>query len=612
MCYESGVYPTVWKLGVINPIPKSSTTDVRDPSLYRGITLVVASYKLFCSVLNSRLQIFAEENDLIHDEQNGFRPKRSCTDHLMSLVNIVSSRISKKHNLFAAFIDFKKAYDGINRELLWSKLIGIGIHPDGKFLKALKGIYNNVKCAVKVNGHLTNWFPVSNGLKQGCLLSPILFNLYINDLVTTIKQSCSGLSIGGENVCTLMYADDLVLLAKNENDLQSMLDALSSWCEQWQISINSDKSEVVHFRSKGRTRSSFVFKVGESHLKTVSKYRYLGLFIDEYLDYKVTADHVSKSAQRALGLIIAKSKAFGGIPFNCFKKMYESIVVPIINYGSCVWGQQQYSSINSVHNRACRYFLGVRKCTSNAAVQGDVGLDPPIVKQHESIARQWVRMNEMCDTRLNKKIFIWSKKYASHGCKNWVYKLMMYYRNHKLGDLLKLQSIDKKYAVSLVRNVVLKNYVDEWKKEVNRVSGKKCGRNKLRTYCKFKQDFATEIYVDHIYNRKWRSAYAKFRCGTAPISIELGRYEGLPENERTCPFCINVIENEVHVLTECSLYIDLRSELYMVLAGKIPNFLNMNNCTKTYVMLSSQDFNVVKAVAKTCSLILDRRLLHVK
>ena len=218
-------------MGIINPIPKGSS-ELRNPDLYRGITLAVATYKLFCGVINSRLQFFAEKHGLIADEQNGFRGKRSCIDHIMSLVNIVESRIKKKQNTFAAFIDFRKAYDSISRDLLWKKLATCGINVNGRFFKALQGIYDNVQCSVKVNGHLSDWFQVTTGLKQGCLLSPIIFNMYINDLVSNIKELCTGIPIAGENVCLLMYADDLVLLARNERDLQNMLNVLHEWCEK--------------------------------------------------------------------------------------------------------------------------------------------------------------------------------------------------------------------------------------------------------------------------------------------------------------------------------------------------------------------------------------------
>ena len=195
---------------------KSKTSNLYDPMSYLGITLASSSYKLFCSVLNNRLQQWADDNSVLTEEQNGFRKNRSCIDHLISLVNIVETRIRKKQNVFTAFIDFKKkAYDSIDRDLLWSKLSHIGLVKDSRFMRAVQGIYTNVECCVKINGKLTDWFKVSTGLRQGCLLSPLLFNLYINDLATILKETCTGISIAGENVCFLMYADDVILIAKN-------------------------------------------------------------------------------------------------------------------------------------------------------------------------------------------------------------------------------------------------------------------------------------------------------------------------------------------------------------------------------------------------------------
>ena len=173
---------------------------------------------------------------------------------------------------------------------------------------------------------------------------------------------------------------------------------------------------------------------------------YLGLFLDEHLDYKITADHVAKSAQRALGLIIAKSKAFGGIPFNCFKKMYESIVVPIVNYGSCVWGQQQFSSINSVHNRACRYFLGVKNVHQMLLFR---------------VILVWIllllnNMKVLYASGLEWIIWIiqgWIRRflYGLWNIQNMVYKITLFYKRSTLDELLNCHLLDKKHAVSLVR-----------------------------------------------------------------------------------------------------------------------------------------------------------------
>ena len=169
---------------MITPIPKSSTSDPRDPMSYRGITLAPTSYKVYCGVLNARLIDKLDELNILNDEQNGFRKGRSTMDHLSTLTSIIESRKLRKLSTFCAFIDFKKAYDWVNRNLLFTKLENLGI--SSKMMKALYSIYFNVQSCVKLNGHMTDWFDVKSGLKQGCILSPLLFNIFINDLVDEI------------------------------------------------------------------------------------------------------------------------------------------------------------------------------------------------------------------------------------------------------------------------------------------------------------------------------------------------------------------------------------------------------------------------------------------
>ena len=107
-------------------------------------------------------------------------------------------------------------------------------------------------------------------------------------------------------------------------------------------------------------------------------------------------------------LVIAKCKILGGVPHSVFTKLYDSLVLPIIEYGACIWGVKSYSCINAIHNRACRFFLGVGKYTPNAAATGDMGWIPVFHKQWKSIVRCWCRFINMSSNRLNKKVFVWA------------------------------------------------------------------------------------------------------------------------------------------------------------------------------------------------------------
>ena len=225
-CFDAGHIPDIWSRGIICPV---STKDHRDPLNYREITVTSATYKLFCSILNNRLTRAMESNGDIADEQNGYRAGRNASDHIGSLSLILDSCIKMKKDTFAVFIDFSKAYDRINRALLWHKLSILGIN--GKMLNSIKSLYEQVKCTIRINGTHTEWFCVNSGLKQGCILFPQSFNMFANDLVHAMNELNCGLSYSDDDhVSILLYANDIVLLSDDKLKIQTMLDCLNKWC----------------------------------------------------------------------------------------------------------------------------------------------------------------------------------------------------------------------------------------------------------------------------------------------------------------------------------------------------------------------------------------------
>jgi hypothetical protein len=175
--------------------------------------------------------------------------------------NIIETRKLKRQSTFTAFIDLKKAYNCIDMSLLFTKLQDLGIN--GLMYHALFSLYRNVDSGVRLNGLCTNWFTVNCGLKQGYLLSPLLFNLFINDLVTLISSFDIGIDIGDEKLSILLYADNVVLLAESESDLQALLNALHSWCNVNTMTVNSGKSNVVQFRPPSIDRTAHTFTCGD-------------------------------------------------------------------------------------------------------------------------------------------------------------------------------------------------------------------------------------------------------------------------------------------------------------------------------------------------------------
>ena len=122
----------------------------------------------------------------------------------------------------------------------------------------------------------------------------MLFNIFINDLALKIKACGKGVKIDGDTVGILLYADDIVLLAENEKELQDMLDILNNWCVSNNMSVNATKSNAIHFRPNSISRATFRFTCGQCDLQIIDKYKYIGLVLNEFLDFSMTAKWLHK------------------------------------------------------------------------------------------------------------------------------------------------------------------------------------------------------------------------------------------------------------------------------------------------------------------------------
>ena len=205
-----------------------------------------------------------------------------------------------------------------------------------------------------------------------------------------------------------------------------MLYTLGEWCCKWGVTVNGNKSKVVHFRSQNVDKTGFRFICDDVTLEIISQYKYLGLILTEHLDYLQMTKFVAKSASHALGFLICKDKALGGMPFKCFTKCYNSLVQPVIDYGSSIWGTNGYSCVEVVQNRACHYFLGLGKYAPTPAVAEDMGWLAPQHKQWLCVMRKWIRMSCMGNCFLTKKIFMHSRSQSNSSCRTWCYRVKQF------------------------------------------------------------------------------------------------------------------------------------------------------------------------------------------
>ena len=239
--FKSGYFLESWCRGCVVPIHKKG--DVDNVNNYRGITLLSCMGKLFTSILNKRLLDWDKEHSIITDAQFGFRPGFSTIDAIFALHTIIKSNLKRRGGrLYCCFVDYKKAFDLIDRSKLWCKLIKQGV--EGKMLNVIKSLYDKVKICVKFDGCLSDYFESRVGLFQGEVLSPILYSLYVNDCeIHFIRENCPAIDFNLVSVFLLMYADDMVLLSESPEGLQVLLNSLYNYNTQWNLTLNSDKTK---------------------------------------------------------------------------------------------------------------------------------------------------------------------------------------------------------------------------------------------------------------------------------------------------------------------------------------------------------------------------------
>ena len=197
---STGKYPEGWGIGLTSLILKEG--DDEDPNNYRAITVTDTITKILAIMINNRLEEWASKNKIIRQEQIGFQKKCRPADHIFVLKTLMNTHLEKGKKIYSCFIDFKKAYDSVWRTGLFYKLIKTGADLD--LIKIIKSMYEQSKQTLLLNGKLTRTFKTWKGVKQGCILSPRLFNIFINDIPGIFDATCTPLELGNEILNCLM------------------------------------------------------------------------------------------------------------------------------------------------------------------------------------------------------------------------------------------------------------------------------------------------------------------------------------------------------------------------------------------------------------------------
>ena len=300
--------------------------------------------------------MWAEGQGKLVEEQGGFRKGRSSVDHVFVMISMVEKALAKsKCKLYVAFVDFRKAYDSMNRNILWVVLRRAG----GKMLRALRAMYSTVVASVRVEaGCTTEEFSCPIGLKQGECSGPLLFSFFINELATAVSdKGTHGVQFVQDmaDVFLLLFADDVALVSLTPGGLQNQMNNLNAEADRLKLEVNLAKNSIIVFRKGGHLSRHERWTYRDVEFEVVNSY--LGIALTTKLS---TTQAIADLIPRAKRKIITILKALRKINFTdwgVFCKIFDAQIQPALLYASEIWGTGRVRTIEKVHLFAIKRFL---------------------------------------------------------------------------------------------------------------------------------------------------------------------------------------------------------------------------------------------------------------
>lgn len=328
--YESGHIPTDWLKSTFVAIPKKNNPKQCED--FRLISLLSHALKVFLRIIHAR--IYSKCEEMSGETQFGFVRGLGTREALFSMKLLIQKCYDQQQSVFVCFIDYQRAFDNVKHDLLLRRLGEIGV--EEKNIQIIRQLYWNQTAEIKINNTLsTESFNILKGVRQGCILSPILFNIYVEKIFQlALEDETRGIKINGKLITNIRYADDTAILANSIEDLQILLNKLNEVGTAFGLNINIKKTKMM-IVSRKDIKDATLSLNGED-IERVVRFKYLGAVVNEKWDcdeeVKLRIGMAKETFSRLKNLLLQRT-----LPLELRLRVVHCYVWPVLLYGSETW-----------------------------------------------------------------------------------------------------------------------------------------------------------------------------------------------------------------------------------------------------------------------------------
>jgi Reverse transcriptase (RNA-dependent DNA polymerase) len=435
----------VLRVSKLSPVPKSGQAAARlDKDKYRGISVASIFSKVVDKLLHKRLDNRVEQLKLRANTQCGFRKGHGTLDALFTLTQAINTARHRNKLLYVVFVDFKKAFDTVHRDVMIARCEQLGVH--GLFMDTLLLLYDKVQQQVSIGGEVGQLFDTYLGTKQGSELSPLLFGLFIDVLHELIMMEVPGAGpvVGNlQALLDILYADDVALIAYHSHEqAQRLLNCLDVFCAIFKMQVNQHESKTcaVVFRRGGvKIPQGVALWYREQVVPFKPFYKYLGLILHATKGLSGAVEALAASGHRAMNAVLGRCRQLSITQFDLKCRIFDTLVEPVMSYGSQVWGpdvfMSQVASAEvtrysqwSAADRVQISFLRIMAGAGNGCVEvllRDFNRRPILHHWVILAARWFMALQSMPHDRLAHCAWVGDIELVLEGCRVcWTYKLL--------------------------------------------------------------------------------------------------------------------------------------------------------------------------------------------